>query len=704
MIGQSSDLLFDPENDDGEVIAWDKASSTFKMVAQGADTNVDARISNLETRYARITRFESIGTNTSGTLTISTNETIVLDDFGGAADAVVTHVTAGKPDWTPVVDTNGTLVTTTFNSNGAFALSAAASTTNNCVVFRTQVEAKNLVYDAGVIGPYSMDPAHTQLSLLNADPNYQHLTTAQVANVNSYKTYETLAAMKAATGTEPTIAYNEEKAGLYKYCSGCAFPADDDLVTITGNGGNTRWELIQKVSRTQGDTGWINTDNATLTAISSTEIRLSLSSVGSIAIKGVRIPVPIGNYDAEITGTAGVKFVGFNSASLILTVQDSLWDFNTQVPVAVVYWSGTAIVAAPQTEFHGIRDTVWHLWAHLFFGCQYKEGLSFTGSVQSDNNNNPGTNNTVTYLWSTAGIIHDEDAISTPGTGQWAQTLGSGLTSTTAAIFNFFYYNGSFVTTANAMADRSPFLYSGANGTPQWNSGGTLTASVTGDYIVYHYFVTPMVGGWSVFARPHNAKFTSLALAQAARPSQLTWSNYAELKHLYTAVFRVNTGWDTTHRCKLVGLYDYRTIAGTPTAAVNPTAHSGLSGLELAGAGVTHGHVDDQTQTIAGSKTFSGFTVLGAGPAIKMQQYNGTTPNTEGSTLSIEHGITSTKIISINAIVYYSATAAVGPGNPTPEYQFGCSFNPTNVSIDLHPTSSGSILSQIAIITVFYIE
>jgi hypothetical protein len=114
-----------------------------------------------------------------------------------------------------------------------------------------------------------------------------------------------------------------------------------------------------------------------------------------------------------------------------------------------------------------------------------------------------------------------------------------------------------------------------------------------------------MIGGWAVFARPHNAKYTSLALARAARPAQLTWTNYAELKHLYTAIFRVNTAWGNTHDCKLVALDDYRTIPGTPTAATAPTAHASLSGLELAGAGITWGHIDDQAQTIAGAKTFT---------------------------------------------------------------------------------------------------
>ena len=160
------------------------------------------------------------------------------------------------------------------------------------------------------------------------------------------------------------------------------------------------------------------------------------------------------------------------------------------------------------------------------------------------------------------------------------------------------------------MADRAPFIHAGANTTPQWNNNGTLTAAVTGDFIVYHYFANPMVGGWSIFGRPHNAKYTSLAAALAARPTQLIWSNYAELKHIYTAIFRVNTGWSNSHRCKLVSLSDYRTVAGTPVAATAPTNHAGLSGLELAGAGVTWGHVNDQPQTIAGQKTLEGGALI----------------------------------------------------------------------------------------------
>jgi hypothetical protein len=333
-------------------------------------------------------------------------------------------------------------------------------------------------------------------------------------------------------------------------------------------------------------------------------VRLATFSQAAIGIKDVRIPVPIDNYDIVLSGAAGVKFIGFDDDTLVLKQRDTLWDFESEVPVSIAYWDGTKIVAAPQTEFHGIRDTVWHKWAHRFLGLQYVSGLAFTGSVQTDNNVDPGASETVYNLWSTSGVVQDEDVESSPGTGQWLQTLGSGLAAADAGVFNHFYFNGSFLTTNAAMADRAPFIHAGANTPPQWNNGGTLTAAITGDYIVYHYFANPMVGGWSIFGRPHNAKYTSLATALAARPTQLNWSNYAELKHIYTAIFRVNTGWANSHRCKLVSLSDYRTVAGTPVAAVAPTNHAGLSGLELAGPGVTWGHINDQPQTIAGAKTF----------------------------------------------------------------------------------------------------
>lgn len=508
--------------------------------------------------------------------------------------------------------TKGTLgISATFEPQAAGPLDSRMTTATKADLLLTATwtaNDSNVYAYIGMLVTVTADatPAFNGLYQLTAADYTQAANWTKIeSSAPTYTTYSTLAALKAATPTEPAIAFCMENEVLYNYCATCAATADDDLVTITGNGGTTRWESIQHTSRNFGDTGWIYRDSATISAISSIAVRINLATAGTIAIKGKRIPLTAGNHDLTITGTAGVKFIYFDDATGVLKQRDTVWDMATEVPVMVVYWSGTAIVAAPQTELHGLRDIIWHIDTHNNRGLAYVSGLSFTSNVQADTVNNPGADDTVAYLWSTDGVVQDEDVQATPGTGQWAQTLGSGLTSATAAIFGFFYYNGTFVTTNAAMADRSPFIYSGANGPPRWNNAGTLEDSVTGDYIVYHYFATPMIGGWSVFSRPHNAKYLSLAAARAARPSQLTWSNYAELKHIYTAIFRVNTGWSTTHRCKLVALDDYRLVAGTPVAATAPTSHQSLSSLELAGAGVTYGHIDDQPQTIAGAKTFT---------------------------------------------------------------------------------------------------
>lgn len=677
----------------GAVAATDTVLDGFEKL-QGSMTN-------LENKHVTTTRFATISSGTSGTITLPTNSTVKLDDFGGTVDAVITGSTGGRPSNLPVLNASNSVVATTFDTNGGYVLSSAPSSYPVALVYRVIQNLKDFDSSSSDIhGEYEVTPTHDGLVGISG---------GVAGNQKHYAVFSTTAQAEAATPTGHTLAFIEDKEGIYLYCADCSYPADNDLVLITGNGGNTRWELVQKMSRTQGDTGWINTDNATLTKISSTQIRLSITSTASIAIKGKRIAVPVGNYEVTLSGAGGPKFIGFNDATLSLSSQDALWDFNTQVPVAVCYWSGTAIMASPQTEFHGIRDTVWHSWAHKFFGTQYVSGLSFTGNVQTDNNTNPGSDNTVSYLWSTAGVIQDEDFQSTPGTGQWLQTLGSGLTSTTAAIFNFFYFNGTVITTAEAMADRSPFLYSGT--TPQWENAGVLTNAVSNDYIVYHYFASPMTGGWAVFARPHNAKYTSLALARAARPAQLTWTNYVELKHLYTAIFRVNTVWGNTHHCKLVALDDYRTIPGTPTAATAPTAHASLSGLELAGAGAMWGHIDDQVQTIAGAKTwsakqtFSGFVVLGdSAPSIKLKKLTGTTGATEGVEVAVAHGLTASKIISIVAKVE-SGGFYYGPGFVRSNgYQYELYYGSTNAYIGLHPTNSENALSKAFVILVVYEE
>jgi hypothetical protein len=389
------------------------------------------------------------------------------------------------------------------------------------------------------------------------------------------KSVANIAALKATTGARGDLAYVVTVQGIYVFTDDVvAKQPDDDLITLTGTAGTTRWELLQKVSRKMGDTGLINPEVITLSKVGNM-VGFNFSTELVYAIKGKRYSLASGAYNMFLDGPPGIIYMYLDAGGL--KRQTTLWNFETQAPIALVYWDGFAIVARPQTEYHGIRDAVWHAYAHKFHGTQYVSGLVFTGAIQTDNTNNPA-NDSTTYLWSTTGVIQDEDAISTPGSGQWGQTLGSGLTNSTAGIFNFFTWNGTAIAAIDAMADRAPFIHSGGNTLPQWENGGVLTAATNGQYVVYHYFAAPMVEGWSVFARPHNAVFANLATAQTATPNSLTWTNYQELKHLYTAIWRCGIGFsNTTHRAKLVSLQSYRLSPGAPSSGISATDHQALS-------------------------------------------------------------------------------------------------------------------------------
>jgi len=101
--------------------------------------NVDnGRITALEDKNVRTTRFATIGSGTSGTVTLPANSTVVLDDFGGTVDAVVAGSLGGRPTVVSVVTSGGVPVATTFDSAGNYVFSAAPSSYPVSIVYRVQ--------------------------------------------------------------------------------------------------------------------------------------------------------------------------------------------------------------------------------------------------------------------------------------------------------------------------------------------------------------------------------------------------------------------------------------------------------------------------------------------------------------------------------------------------------------------------------------
>lgn len=88
--------------------------------------------------YVRSTRFISIGAGASGTLTKPTNSTIILDDFGGTVDAVVTQITGGRPLKAPAVDALGSVIAATLDTSGNWTLSGTPSSYPVALVYRVR--------------------------------------------------------------------------------------------------------------------------------------------------------------------------------------------------------------------------------------------------------------------------------------------------------------------------------------------------------------------------------------------------------------------------------------------------------------------------------------------------------------------------------------------------------------------------------------
>ncbi len=118
---------------------------------------VDATVGG---KYVRTTRFASIGAGTSGTVAIPSNSAIVLDDFGGTVDAVVTTISGGKPTRTNALTALGAIISTTFDSSGNWVLSGTPSSYPVAIVYRVQQTLGNFSStDADIWGEVDMlDP------------------------------------------------------------------------------------------------------------------------------------------------------------------------------------------------------------------------------------------------------------------------------------------------------------------------------------------------------------------------------------------------------------------------------------------------------------------------------------------------------------------------------------------------------------------
>ena len=404
---------------------------------------------------------------------------------------------------------------------------------------------------------------------------------------------------------------------------------------------------VSKLNYVWGQTGWSNGGqdnistiaNCTLSLISTnTQLRLNLAAAHKIYVKGREVNLPAGNYDAGVdSGAAGLRVFYFDDASGTLKKKTSFFSFPSDVCVAYATWNGAAYDNFGWELHTTDTSPANHFYEHNFNGCQYLNGLASTYITYTDNNTDEQVNanqtvNGVTYVitlvgntnWTligaasntlgleftatgagsgtgkatpsgmettafSTGNLYDEDIPITIGTLPWnGVTLGNKTSYVSGLQSPFYYYNGSAFTrvaphAGTAGDERTIFPFTGANGLPQWNSGVSLVAGVTGDYLVYWVYGSSLLGADSVFIRPHNAKFSSLVLAQAASDGGLNWAGFPspEVKLLYRFIVRASTAYTSIHRSKIVDVKDYRVVAGSPLSAVTATDHASLNNRSI---------------------------------------------------------------------------------------------------------------------------
>jgi len=107
------------------------------------------------------------------------------------------------------------------------------------------------------------------------------------------------------------------------------------------------------------------------------------------------------------------------------------------------------------------------------------------------------------------------------------------------------------------------------------------------------------------------------------------------------------------------------------------------------------------------SVSVSGYTQLGdTSPKIKIKKLSVNTATVEGGVISVAHGLTYTKIISVNVIVWADPSINIPPSYIAMNlgFQYEFSFDTTTCWIQNHPTNSENILNKPVTILVTYEE
>jgi hypothetical protein len=352
----------------------------------------------------------------------------------------------------------------------------------------------------------------------------------------------------------------------------------------------------------------------------------------------------------SLPNTNGTYYIHFNTDTIVLDYKTTAFNFDSDVPVAYVYWNstqGSGIFFAD--ERHGIQmDRSTHRYLHNVFGTQYINGLTISNYILDGD----GSLNSHASIAISDGIIYDEDIIITI-TNSANPSPSSSFDQVLSPTGQFPIYYRSGVGGAWSSTNNSSYpLKFGTTAQYNLNTAGTWTTPNTANskFVASWLCATNQIHSpvIAIMGQMFSSNITQAESDNAWGSLDLGGLPIVEFRPLYRLIYETSTTYTNAVKSRLISILDLRSQLNTVEGGIS-NDHGGLYGL----ADDDHSqyvHIDN-VRTISANHTFSnGLTSNGlisssSGNFTSSLQVNGTGVSISG------HTHTSSNITDFNSSV-----------------------------------------------------
>lgn len=135
------------------IVGAEISDSVVDLEATWSSKKISDTLVGLGDRDVRVTRFETISSGTGGRITIPYDQTVILDDFGGTVDAIVTTIANGRPTYNSAKNIQGEVISTTFDAHGYYTFTSTPSAYPVAIIYRIRQKVSTYVdSDTNIIG------------------------------------------------------------------------------------------------------------------------------------------------------------------------------------------------------------------------------------------------------------------------------------------------------------------------------------------------------------------------------------------------------------------------------------------------------------------------------------------------------------------------------------------------------------------------